>query len=1439
MEVFRTYYPLTNAQKSIMMIEQFYPGSKFVNLSVFVELLDKVDLTVLTEAINLAFLYNDALRIRVTGTVTEQRQHFEPYQQKNFDILEFGSKDQDYHSFIKQTSETSFTFYDSELIYFALVRFNNNNRGGFYLKCHHIIVDAWSLIMLTSQIVNHYYALKSSKTPAITDTRSYSEYIAKEQAYLSSSRFLTDRDYWNTILTKISEPTLFDQGKAKSMRAGRKSFILDDPTSTMLKSFCSARGISPFILFASILSMYLWKAKSKEAIVIGTTVLNRTDIKDKQTMGVFFNNLPFFIEPDSSLNFEYYLKHLSLEWMEILRHSRYPYVNLLKEYRDIHKAKNRLFDLTLTFLTANYNTEQEFITERKFNDEEINSLCISIHDISNRGVFHIDYDYSIEVLTEEEIQNLHIILTHLLHTVMEHPTEKIANYSLQSRQEQLIIQTFNHTNMNYPSEKTILDLFYQQVKQTPDQVALIFDSEELTYIQLHHKTNQLAHFLQRRGIQNQQTVGLILERSFDLVIGILGILKAGAAYLPIDPEYPRDRIDYMVKDSECRFILYNNGLQDKLGFSNIEGIDLNSTDVWTEDTHDLHCYPKPCDLAYTIYTSGSTGGPKGVMIEHRALNNFVYAMMEQIDFSSKTIISVTTLSFDIFFLETILPVLIGAKVVITNKEERNNPMLLPQLIEQHEVDILQLTPSKLSIVLNNPTVLARLSTILVGGEAFPQHLLGRLKKATKANIFNMYGPTETTIWSSMKNLNSTDNITIGQPVGNTTFHILDKYLRPLPIGTAGEIYISGDGLARGYWNRPELTAERFLFNPLSPSTRMYRTGDLGRWLVTGEIEYLGRNDNQVKIRGFRIELNEIEQYLISHDDIDQGIVTSITDKNNRPYLCAYLTGPKEIDVLELRKYLSQYLPDYMLPSRFTWLSHLPLTPNGKVNRQALPEPCTLDNLPDHPYIPPRDMTEHALAQIWSEVLHVPEVGIDDDFFVLGGDSLDILEILSTTISHNWNLTAQDFYEYPTIRQLSLSCKAKLTKHTQQRTTCHNNLTHREHLSAAYTYKTIDHAAYTYKTIDHGDILLTGGTGFLGIHILRELLTGFPGKIYCLVREQDPIKKLNNMLKFYFGDLHTDSIIDRVIVLNGDITLDNFGLADGAYHNLCSNVSSVIHSASLVKHYGIYSEFEEINVKGTQRVIDFCDKNHKYLAYISTTSIGSHCPGASKKAAFCETDLDIGQDYRSNVYIRSKFEAESLVLEAVKSGLQANIFRIGLLTGRFDDGKFQYNITDNAFYKTLKSILGIQCLPQNVLDHDMEFTPVDYCARALVSILRTHGNRQLVFHLHNHKTVKISQFIQLMGQCGIMIKEAAPEEFMDKVNHLSKTLKGKEVISGLVTNIAHRKLAFLYSTDIDSSKSLEFLNGIGFQWPNLDVVYFYKILKYMEKVRFIERHQTIG
>ncbi|WP_077853794.1 non-ribosomal peptide synthetase, partial [Clostridium beijerinckii] len=620
----------------------------------------------------------------------------------------------------------------------------------------------------------------------------------------------------------------------------------------------------------------------------------------------------------------------------------------------------------------------------------------------------------------------------ILKVIVENREIELKEIDILSEEERhQILYEFNDTKADYPKDKTIQELFEEQVEKTPDNIAIVFEDKKLTYRELNEKSNSLARLLREKGVRPNSIVGIMVERSPEMIIGIMGILKSGGAYLPIDPTNPKERIEYMLFDSDSNILLSRKNLLIHINY-NGEIIDLNDSDIFLNDTNNLELTNKSSDLVYVIYTSGTTGKPKGAMIEHRSLVNRLNWMQKKYPISEEdTILQKTTYTFDVSVWEIIWWSLVGAKVCILRPEAEKSPIEIMETIENNEITTIHFVPSMLEVFMDYvkendlKEKLKSIKKVFSSGEELKRNQVIKFYNVFDMGnkLTNLYGPTEATIDVSYFDCINKERaeIPIGKPIYNTQLYVLHGR-KVTPIGIAGELWISGDGLSRGYLNRQELTEEKFVENPFVKGNKMYKTGDLARWLPDGNVEFLGRIDDQVKIRGFRIELNEIESRLLEHENIKESIVLAKEDKNGGKYLCAYVVSNDNIDDLKLKSYLKESLPEYMIPSVFVELEELPLTRNGKVDKRALPEPNLEMGLIG--YEAPRNEVEEILVEVYSEVLGVEKVGINDNFFKLGGDSIKAIQLSARVLKHGYILDVKDIFKNAEIKEISGKVKVK-------------------------------------------------------------------------------------------------------------------------------------------------------------------------------------------------------------------------------------------------------------------------------------------------------------------------------------------------------------------------------------------------------------------------------
>ena len=669
-------------------------------------------------------------------------------------------------------------------------------------------------------------------------------------------------------------------------------------------------------------------------------------------------------------------------------------------------------------------------------------------------------------------------------------------------------------------------------------------------------------------------------------------------------------------------------------------------------------------------------------------------------------------------------------------------------------------------------------------------------------------------------------INIGVPLANTQTYILDKNLKVVPIGVAGELYIAGDGVGKGYLNREDITKERYIQNPFLENSIMYKTGDICKFDNKGEIYYLGRADNQVKIRGLRIELEEIENKIIEYPYIKKAkVIKQII--GNREIISAYFIATRRIKISELRRYLYDKLPNYMVPSYFTALDEFPYTPNGKIDKNALPIPTGILQNEKSDYIAPKTDLEVKLVTIWEKVLNTKPIGIKDNFFELGGDSILAMNLNMNLLKITDKIKYSDIFAYPTILELAEKIQSGLEKENEEDLSNLNDK-YKEILEQNMTLP----KEIRYNQVNN--VLLTGATGYLGIHILEEFIKKEKGKIYLLIRKEpglNVMEKLLNKMHYYFGEKYDKYINDRIIVVQGEISEDGFGLNQEELFKLGNSIDIIINSAAKVSHYGSYLEFYNVNVKSVEKIIDFANTFKKKIYHISTLSVSGNSfvdqyymeQEFKENVEFCENNLYIGQKLE-NVYIRSKFEAEKRILDAIIKGTDAYILRMGNLMPRLSDGKFQDNIDENAYISRLKAFMQIQCIPDYLINGYLEFTPIDSTAQAVLKIIQYSNKENRIYHIFNHNHVYLKELLKIMQQLNNDIKVIENDAFKEKIKNIINSQKS-DILNTLINDF-DKDLNLNYDSKIklNSEQSIRLLELYGFKWPQIDKRYIMNILK---------------
>jgi amino acid adenylation domain-containing protein/thioester reductase-like protein len=909
--------------------------------------------------------------------------------------------------------------------------------------------------------------------------------------------------------------------------------------------------------------------------------------------------------------------------------------------------------------------------------------------------------------------------------------------------------------MNAQTSKMNLvhQLIEQQAEQFPDVVAIEFEQQSITYGKLNSQANQLAHYLRECGVGPGILVSLCFDRSLEMFVGLLAVLKSGGTYIPLDLAYPIERVEYMLEDSQASVLLTHRGLDTRLQTdASLRRIDLDrdANDIAECSSENLNIELTVDDRAYIIYTSGSTGKPKGVQIRHGALVNLLQSMQHQPGIGkSDTLLAITTISFDLAVPDLYLPLIVGAKIRLISRAIATDPRELSIVLSDPAITFVQATPSTWRMVLasgwkGNPYL-----KILCGGEALSLNLANQLSSCVKS-LWNMYGPTETTVWSMFHQVTpDCEAITLGQPIANTQIYLLKikssargDTLVPVSIGEPGEIYIGGDGVALGYLNRSQLNQEKFIRDPFHPKSdqKLYRTGDLARYRINGQLEMIGRADNQIKVRGHRIELGEIEAAISSHPAIQDGAVIAPEDKMGSRRLLAYVVPKPDMDLSPtiLRDWLSEKLPSHMLPNMIQFMDALPLTPNRKIDRRALPLP-RLDHQEE--LIAPRTDLEARLVKLWSEVLGI-EVGISQNFLECGGDSLRVALLISQ-INANFEVQVPltCFFEAPRVKDFAPILQAiQAAESVMDFEMTPTQLLAEADLPLEIQPKTAAKTRHRY-------LFITGATGFIGAFLIQELLLQHPdASVYCLIRANDfatARDRLKNVMKGY--EIWEDRFSERIIPILGDLERPLFGLEEQQFRNLADCIDVIYHSGAYVNLIYPYSALRAANVGGTLEVLKLATIAQTIpVHYISTIDV-FHAQRYNRCEPILETDeLSSAEGYFEG-YAQTKWVAEKLMMAARDRGLPTVIYRLGMITGHGQTGASQFG---NIICRMMKGFIQLGNAPD--LDISMVLAPVDYVVQAIVALSYNSQTMGQTFHIVSPHRLTLREFIADINALGYSV-----------------------------------------------------------------------------------------
>ena len=1403
-------YPLTKTQQGIYVETLSHPGSTVYDIPLLYRLSPEVDLKRLEEAILKALQNHPYLNSHlVLGNDGEPRvaplneemkvEHIEDEPAMPFMLTPFDLMKGPFYKAVLYKGKAPYLFLDT----------------------HHVASDGTSLAILLEDIEKAYEGeellpeKKNGFQIGLAESKASKEEIEAEKAFYAS--YLEGLD-----CLSLPRKEFLEEVEEKPLEEDIDLELPMDEVSAFLKKEGGDRNGFYNAAFAYALS----KWNGSDDALFASIYSGRDSSSTARSVTMMVKTLPLYVNlPEDGLVASY-LKDVSSRLEKAQGKTLYSFAEASHDFG---------VDAKVMFAYQGDGFLPDSIGGKKaelihLNGDEVKAP-FSVDCLEKEGKIRLHFEYSSSLYLPETMKYFARLFEMVLRGFIKE--KKLSEIVLLDEKTKAEMDVFNQTEdpILYNDYIEALEL---RAKEHPEKPAVIGIDESLTYKEFLERIYQVAHYLASFGLGPEDKVVVMMPRVANAYVAREGILCCGACFVPVDPAYPDERILSIIEDSEAKYVLTVSSIYEAKKDSYPGVSFLLMEDALKKGSKDaFKASINPSSLAYCIFTSGSTGKPKGVMIEHHSLANLIsnvphnYVADEYANRSSVAV-SLASFSFDLSIQEEFVPLANGLTVLIASEDEILNPVLLSKRMKQYGVDVLTTTPSYLNNVLDIEEVMTafrNLKIIDLGAEALPASMVQKMReKGMNCRIGNGYGPTEATVTCTFDVVESS-RITIGYPDNNVKTYIIDAQGRRLPFGAMGELLIGGEGVARGYVHRDDLTKEKFIH---LEGVYAYRSGDLSRISYDGRIEFFGRKDNQVKLRGLRVELDEVENAIASYPGVSRAVVAVKTTSEDGQFLVGYYLSQEEIPEASLKEHLGKTLTPYMIPKVLMHLESIPLTPNGKVNKKALPDPVVTHKAGEAKKIRlPRNDTQKTLYEIFKHVLGVEELSIDDDFFDLGGTSLSASKVTMLSLEKGLPVAYSDVFDYPSVLELAAHCLAGEAaeapiKEAEEEAKPQEGLEHN-------VVEEVDGVKEGRK--EFSSILLTGATGFLGTHVLRELLENSSSNILLLVHGNKRIAavdRVTGLLAYYFDCPYEEEIAKRVKIVESDVTSPDLqALLEKESFDL------IINCAAVVKHFANDDSIERVNLGGVKNLIEVALAHKARLVQISTLSVAgeniNHAFSSSRRIH--EFEIDFGQNV-DNKYIHSKIEAEKAINEAIlHRGLDGKVIRVGNLMGRARDGEFQVNSSTNSFMNSIRAYKKLGVFPVSAADSTIDFSPIDEVAKTIL-LLSSTSSKYTLFHSANSHEIELGDVIAAMNDYGYKIDMVDDASFQKALSDYIQDESRQMDVSALISYDSSSSASREYILS-DNTFSVKALYRLGYKWPITDGKYLARSIASLDTLGYFE------